>query len=131
MVRFSAERSVAATTTITIFLPLLRAFNQSRSASMHRRKSLFFGQRFLQETRQPTPTVAKRALAHANTNPIADRRCLDGMKPPLCVVATVCAAGFVQAAQTIRSSQQTLKDKGVVFGLVCWGRSAESAASSP
>src|SRR5213595_3246203 len=51
------------------------------------------------------------------------------MKPLLCLVATLCAAGFVQADQTIRSLQQTLKDKGLYYGSVTGEKSAETAAA--
>jgi len=51
------------------------------------------------------------------------------MKPLLCLVATLCAAGFVQADQTIRSLQQTLKDKGYYYGTVTGEKSAETAAA--
>src|SRR6266576_1869238 len=51
------------------------------------------------------------------------------MKPLLCLVATLCAAGFVQADQTIRSLQQTLKDKGLFYGSVTGEKSAETAAA--
>jgi peptidoglycan hydrolase-like protein with peptidoglycan-binding domain len=51
------------------------------------------------------------------------------MKPLLCLVATLCAAGLVQADQTIRSLQQTLKDKGLYYGSVTGEKSAETAAA--
>src|SRR5205807_8666697 len=51
------------------------------------------------------------------------------MKPLLCLVATLCAAGFVQADQTIRSLQQTLKDKGLFYGTVTGEKSAETTAA--
>src|SRR5437899_8247029 len=51
------------------------------------------------------------------------------MKPLLCLVATLCAAGFVQADQTIRSLQQTLKDKGLYYGSVTGEKSAETIAA--
>src|SRR2546430_12590250 len=51
------------------------------------------------------------------------------MKPLLCLIATLCAAGFVQADQTIRSLQQTLKDKGLYYGSVTGEKSAETAAA--
>ena len=51
------------------------------------------------------------------------------MKPLLCLVATLCAAGFVQADQTIRSLQQTLKDKGLYYGSVTGEKSAEMGAA--
>ena len=51
------------------------------------------------------------------------------MKPLLCLVATLCAAGFVQADQTIRSLQQTLKDKGLYYGSVTGEKSAETTAA--
>ena len=51
------------------------------------------------------------------------------MKALLCLVATLCAAGFVQAGQTIRSLQQTLKDKGFYYGTVTGAQSAETTAA--
>ena len=51
------------------------------------------------------------------------------MKPLLCLVATLCAAGFVQADQTIRSLQQTLKDKGFYYGSMTGEKSAETTAA--
>ena len=51
------------------------------------------------------------------------------MKPLLCLVATLCAAGFVQADQTIRSLQQTLKDKGLYYGSVTGEKSGETTAA--
>jgi peptidoglycan hydrolase-like protein with peptidoglycan-binding domain len=51
------------------------------------------------------------------------------MKPLLCLVAMLCTAGFVQADQTIRSLQQTLKDKGLYYGSVTGEKSAETAAA--
>jgi peptidoglycan hydrolase-like protein with peptidoglycan-binding domain len=51
------------------------------------------------------------------------------MKPLLCLVATLCAAGFVQADQTIRSLQETLKDKGLYYGSVTGEKSAETTAA--
>jgi peptidoglycan hydrolase-like protein with peptidoglycan-binding domain len=51
------------------------------------------------------------------------------MKLLLCLVAMLCAAGFVQADQTIRSLQQTLKDKGLYYGSVTGEKSAETAAA--
>src|SRR5438105_15065636 len=51
------------------------------------------------------------------------------MKPLLCLVATLFAAGFVLADQTIRSLQQTLKDKGLYYGSVTGEKSAETAAA--
>src|SRR6267378_3533816 len=51
------------------------------------------------------------------------------MKPLLCLVATLCAAGFVLADQTIRSLQQILKDKGLYYGSVTGEKSAETAAA--
>jgi peptidoglycan hydrolase-like protein with peptidoglycan-binding domain len=51
------------------------------------------------------------------------------MKQLLCLVATLCAAGFVQADQTIRSLQQTLKDKGLYYGTVTGEKSAETTAA--
>jgi peptidoglycan hydrolase-like protein with peptidoglycan-binding domain len=51
------------------------------------------------------------------------------MKPLLCLVVTLCAAGLVQADQTIRSLQQTLKDKGLYYGAVTGEKSAETSAA--
>jgi peptidoglycan hydrolase-like protein with peptidoglycan-binding domain len=51
------------------------------------------------------------------------------MKPLLCLVAILCAAGFVQADQTIRSLQQTLKDKGFYYGSATGEKSAETTAA--
>src|SRR5207248_10262620 len=51
------------------------------------------------------------------------------MKPLLCLVATLFAAGFVLADQTIRSLQQTLKDKGLYYGTVTGEKSAETTAA--
>src|SRR5215471_10749683 len=51
------------------------------------------------------------------------------MKPLLCLVATLCAAGLVQADQTIRSLQQMLKDKGLYYGTVTGEKSAETTAA--
>src|SRR5881398_4255118 len=51
------------------------------------------------------------------------------MKPLLCLVATLCAAGFVLADQTIRSLQHTLKDKGLYYGSVTGEKSAETTAA--
>jgi peptidoglycan hydrolase-like protein with peptidoglycan-binding domain len=51
------------------------------------------------------------------------------MKPLLCLVATLCAAGLVQADQTIRSLQQALKDKGFYYGSVTGEKSAETTAA--
>src|SRR5438067_5274282 len=51
------------------------------------------------------------------------------MKPLLCLVASLCATGFVQADQTIRSLQQTLKDKGFYYGTVTGEKSAETSAA--
>ena len=51
------------------------------------------------------------------------------MKPLLCLVAMLCAAGFVHADQTIRSLQQTLKDKGLYYGSVTGEKSAETTAA--
>src|SRR5215472_8819275 len=51
------------------------------------------------------------------------------MKPLLCLVATLCAAGLVQADQTIRSLQQMLKDKGLYYGNVTGNKSAETTAA--
>jgi len=51
------------------------------------------------------------------------------MKPLLCLVATLCAAGLVQADQTIRSLQQMLKDKGLYYGSVTGEKSAETTAA--
>jgi len=48
------------------------------------------------------------------------------MKPLLCLVAMLCAAGFVQADQTIRSLQQTLKKNGLYYGSVTGEKSAET-----
>src|ERR1041385_804829 len=51
------------------------------------------------------------------------------MKPLLCLVAMLCVAGVVQADQTIRSLQQTLKDKGLYYGSVTGEKSAETTAA--
>src|SRR5216684_3681321 len=51
------------------------------------------------------------------------------MKPLVCLVTTLCAAGFVQADPTIRSLQQTLKDKGLYYGTVTGEKSAETIAA--
>ena len=51
------------------------------------------------------------------------------MKPLLCLVAMLCAAGLVQADQTIRSLQQALKDKGLYYGSVTGEKSIETAAA--
>ena len=51
------------------------------------------------------------------------------MKPLLCLVAILCAAGFVQADQTIRSLQQTLKKNGLYYGSVTGEKSAETTAA--
>jgi len=51
------------------------------------------------------------------------------MKPLLCLVATLCAASLAHADQTIRSLQQTLKDKGFYYGTVTGDKSAETTAA--
>jgi peptidoglycan hydrolase-like protein with peptidoglycan-binding domain len=51
------------------------------------------------------------------------------MKPLVCLVAMLCAAGFVHADPTIRSLQQSLKDKGLYYGSVTGEKSAETAAA--
>jgi peptidoglycan hydrolase-like protein with peptidoglycan-binding domain len=53
-----------------------------------------------------------------------------GMKRPLlCVVVTLCAVNLVQAEETIRSLQQTLKDQGFYYGPVTGEKSAEMTAA--
>ena len=51
------------------------------------------------------------------------------MKPLLCLVATLCAAGLVHANQTIQSLQQTLKDKGFYYGTVTGEKNSETTAA--
>jgi peptidoglycan hydrolase-like protein with peptidoglycan-binding domain len=50
-------------------------------------------------------------------------------RPLLFLVVILCAAGFVQADQTVRSLQQTLKDKGLYYGSVTGEKSAETTAA--
>lgn len=51
------------------------------------------------------------------------------MKRLLCLVVTFCGVNFVQADQTIRSLQQTLKDQGFYYGTVTGDKSAETTAA--
>jgi peptidoglycan hydrolase-like protein with peptidoglycan-binding domain len=51
------------------------------------------------------------------------------MKRLLCLVVTLCAVNFVQADQTIRSLQQTLKAQGFYYGAVTGDKSAETTAA--
>jgi peptidoglycan hydrolase-like protein with peptidoglycan-binding domain len=51
------------------------------------------------------------------------------MKRLLCLVVTLCAANVVQADQTIRSLQQTLKNQGFYYGTVTGEKSAETTAA--
>ena len=50
-------------------------------------------------------------------------------QPLLCLVVTLCAAGLVYADQTVRSVQQTLKDRGFYYGPVTGEKSAETTAA--
>ena len=50
-------------------------------------------------------------------------------RPLLCLVATLCAVGFAQADQTIRSLQQTFKEQGFYYGTVTGEKSAETNAA--
>src|SRR5213593_192079 len=47
----------------------------------------------------------------------------------LYLVSTVCAAGLVQADQTTRLLQQTLKQQGFYYGTVTGEKSAETTAA--
>src|SRR4029450_13608626 len=51
------------------------------------------------------------------------------MKRLLCLVVTLCAVNVVQADQTIRSLQQTLKNQGFYYGTVTGDKSAETTAA--
>lgn len=51
------------------------------------------------------------------------------MKTLLCLAAILCAASLAHADQTIRSLQQTLKDKGFYYGTVTGEKSAETTAA--
>src|SRR4029450_13173940 len=69
--------------------------------------------------------------ARAQTNSIANR-IVDskGMsRPVVCIVVTLCVAGFVHADQSIRSLQQALKDQGFYYGTVTGEKSAETTAA--
>jgi peptidoglycan hydrolase-like protein with peptidoglycan-binding domain len=50
-------------------------------------------------------------------------------RPLLFLVATLCTAGLVRADQTVRSLQQTLKDRGFYYGTVTGEKSAETTAA--
>src|SRR5215813_1979674 len=50
-------------------------------------------------------------------------------RPLLYVVLTLCATNVVHADQTIRSLQQTLKDKGFYYGTVTGEKNAETTAA--
>jgi peptidoglycan hydrolase-like protein with peptidoglycan-binding domain len=50
-------------------------------------------------------------------------------RPLLCLVVTLCAVGLVQADETIRSLQQTLKEQGFYYGTVTGDKSAETTAA--
>lgn len=50
-------------------------------------------------------------------------------RPLLYLVATLCAVSVVDADQTIRSLQQTLKDQGFYYGAVTGEKSAETTAA--
>ena len=47
----------------------------------------------------------------------------------LCFVVTLCTVPLVRADQTIRSLQQTLKDRGFYYGAVTGDKSAETNAA--
>src|SRR4029450_4186845 len=51
------------------------------------------------------------------------------MKRLLCLVVTLCAVNVVQADQTIRSLQQTLKNQGFYYGTVTGDKSTETTAA--
>ena len=51
------------------------------------------------------------------------------MKSLLCLVVTLCVAGFVHADQSIESVQQNLKDQGLYYGNVTGEKSAETTAA--
>jgi peptidoglycan hydrolase-like protein with peptidoglycan-binding domain len=50
-------------------------------------------------------------------------------RPLVCIVVTLCVAGFVHADQSIRSLQQALKDQGFYYGTVTGEKSAETTAA--
>jgi len=50
-------------------------------------------------------------------------------RPVVCIVVTLCVAGFVHADQSIRSLQQALKDQGFYYGTVTGEKSAETTAA--